>query len=191
MSWNIFGYDVFETIIELLIIWLSVFLAFRFLQGTRGGGVIRGLIVLLAPLWLLQMLADTTGQFQRLDFFAEQFLTYVVLLLIIIFQPELRQAALRVSQSGLFSRFSHAPTIGDNTITSIAPDLIKVSVILSASSPLSGCETIKLSKSTPTTLAYLGSSACSTSTNTAFPPFLCASAITLKQNVVLPEDSGP
>ena len=120
MSWNIFGYDVFETIIELLIIWLSVFLAFRFLQGTRGGGVIRGLIVLLAPLWLLQMLADTTGQFQRLDFFAEQFLTYVVLLLIIIFQPELRQAALRVSQSGLFSRFSHAPTIGDTTILSIA-----------------------------------------------------------------------
>ena len=62
-----------ETIIELLIIWMSVFLAFRFLQGTRGGGVIRGLVVLLAPLWLLQVLADMTGQFQRIDFFAEQF----------------------------------------------------------------------------------------------------------------------
>ena len=120
MTWNIFGYDVFETLIELLIIWLSVFLAFRFLQGTRGGGVIRGLIVLLAPLWLLQMLADTTGQFQRLDFFAEQFLTYVVLLLIIIFQPELRQAAVRVSQSGLFSRFSQARAVGGTTISAIA-----------------------------------------------------------------------
>ena len=120
MSWNIFGYDVFETVIELLIIWFSVFLAFRFLQGTRGGGVIRGLVVLLAPLWLLQMLSDTTGQYQRLDFFAEQFLTYVVLLLIIIFQPELRQAALRVSQSGLFSRFRSRSTIGNTTIISIA-----------------------------------------------------------------------
>ncbi|MDE1038422.1 MAG: hypothetical protein OR996_06225, partial [Phycisphaerales bacterium] len=120
MSWTIFGYDVFETLIELLVIWLSVFLAFRFLQGTRGGGVIRGLIVLLFPLWLLQVIADWTGHFDRLDFFAEQFLTYVLLLLIIIFQPELRQAAVRVSQSGLFARFRNIRTVGNSTITAIA-----------------------------------------------------------------------
>ena len=120
MTWTIFGYDVFETIIELLIIWLSVFLAFRFLQGTRGGGVIRGLIILLFPLWLLQVLADWTGHFDRLDFFAEQFLTYVFLLLIIIFQPELRQAAVRVSQSGLFARFRNIPSVGETTISAIA-----------------------------------------------------------------------
>jgi diadenylate cyclase len=120
MTWTIFGYDVFETIIELLIIWLSVFLAFRFLQGTRGGGVIRGLVILLFPLWLLQILADWTGHFDRLDFFAEQFLTYVFLLLIIIFQPELRQAAVRVSQSGLLARFRTASSIGDTTISAIS-----------------------------------------------------------------------
>ena len=120
MSWTIFGYDVFETLIELLVIWLSVFLAFRFLQGTRGGGVIRGLIVLLFPLWILQVIADWTGHFDRLDFFAEQFLTYVLLLLIIIFQPELRQAAVRVSQSGLFARFRNIRTVGNSTITAIA-----------------------------------------------------------------------
>jgi len=120
MSWTIFGYDVFETLIELLVIWLSVFLAFRFLQGTRGGGVIRGLIVLLFPLLLLQVIADWTEHFKRLAFFAEQFLTYVLLLLIIIFQPELRQAAVRVSQSGLFARFRNIRTVGNSTITAIA-----------------------------------------------------------------------
>jgi len=120
MAWRILGYGVFETIIELLIIWLSVFLAFRFLQGTRGGGVIRGLVILLFPLWLLQVLADVTGHFNRLDFFAEQFLTYVFLLLIIIFQPEWRQAAIRVSQSGLFARFRNIPSVGGTTISAIA-----------------------------------------------------------------------
>jgi len=120
MSWTIFGYDVFETIIELLIIWMSVFLVFRFLQGTRGGGVIRGLVIILVPLWLLQVLADTTGQFERLNFFAEEFLTYVFLLLIIIFQPELRQAAVRVNQSELFARFRQAPSVGGSTISAIA-----------------------------------------------------------------------
>lgn len=120
MSWTIFGYSVLEIIIELLIIWMSVFLAFRFLQGTRGGGVIRGLMILLVPLWLLQVLADSTGHFERLNFFAEEFLTYVFLLLIIIFQPELRQAAVKVSQSELFARFRHMPSVRGSTISSIA-----------------------------------------------------------------------
>ena len=127
MSWPILGFDVLETIIELLIIWISVFLAFRFLQGTRGGGVIRGLVVILAPLWLLQVLADTTGLFQRLDFFAEQFLTWAFLLLIIIFQPELRQAAVKVSQSEIFARFRHAPSVGGSTISAIADAVIFLS----------------------------------------------------------------
>jgi diadenylate cyclase len=120
MTWTIFGYDVFEAFIELLIIWLSVFLVFRFLQGSRGGGVIRGLVILLFPLWLLQVLADWTGHFDRLDFFAEQFLTYVFLLLIIIFQPELRQAAVRVSQSGLFARFRNISSVDTTTLSAIA-----------------------------------------------------------------------
>ena len=94
MSWNINGYNVLETVIELSIIWIIIFYAFRFLQGTRGGVVIRGLIVLLLPLWLLQMVPARIAQFDRLDFFADQFLTGLFLLLIIIFQPELRQAAL-------------------------------------------------------------------------------------------------
>ena len=127
MSLPILGFDVLETIIELLIIWMSVFLAFRFLQGTRGGGVIRGLVVILAPLWLLQVLAETTGLFQRLDFFAEQFLTWAFLLLIIIFQPELRQAAVKVSQSEIFARFRHAPSVGGSTISAIADAAIFLS----------------------------------------------------------------
>jgi diadenylate cyclase len=120
MAWNINGYNVFETAIELAIIWIIIFLAFRFLQGTRGGGVIRGLFILLLPLWLLQMLPSRLAEFNRLDFFADQFLTGLFLLLIIIFQPELRQAAVRVSQSGMFASFRKMTTVGGSTISAIA-----------------------------------------------------------------------
>jgi diadenylate cyclase len=44
----------------------------------------------------------------------------VFLLLIIIFQPELRQAAVRVSQSGVFARFRNVPSVGETTISAIA-----------------------------------------------------------------------
>jgi len=120
MAWNINGYNVFETAIELAIIWIIIFLAFRFLQGTRGGGVIRGLFILLLPLWLLQMLPSRLAEFNRLDFFADQFLTGLFLLLIIIFQPELRQAAVRVSQSGMLARFRKMSSVGGTTISAIA-----------------------------------------------------------------------
>jgi diadenylate cyclase len=60
------------------------------------------------------------AQFDRLDFFADQFLTGLFLLLIIIFQPELRQAAVRVSQSGMFARFRKMSSVGGTTISAIA-----------------------------------------------------------------------
>jgi diadenylate cyclase len=120
MRWDINGYNVPETLIELSVIWIIVFFAFRFLQGTRGGGVIRGLFILLVPLLLLQMLPSRLAEFNRLDYFADQFFKGLFLLLIIIFQPELRQAAVRVSQSGMLARFRKMSSVGGTTISAIA-----------------------------------------------------------------------
>ena len=106
--------------VELLVIGVWVFFALRFLEGTRGGGVIRGLIVLLVPLAILVTLANSFGYFVRLNFFAKEFTTYVFLLLIIIFQPELRQAAIRVGQTGLIARLRKSPTVGSTTISAIS-----------------------------------------------------------------------
>ena len=72
-----------------------------------------------------------------------------------------------------------------------APLLTKASAISNACSPVSGCDTIKLSISTPRCLAYTGSNACSASINAASPPNFWASAIMCNVNVVLPDDSGP
>ena len=120
MFWPFAGYDFFETIVELLVIGVCIFFALRFLQGTRGGGVIRGLIVLFVPLAMVIALANTSGYFERLNFFAEQFGTSVFLLLIIIFQPELRQAAIRVGQTGLIARLRKSPTVGSYAISAIS-----------------------------------------------------------------------
>ena len=111
---------VLETIVELLVIGICVFFALRFLQGTRGGGVIRGLIVLLVPLAILVAIANRFGYFVKLNFFAKEFTQYVFLLLIIIFQPELRQAAIRVGQTGLIARLRKSSTVGSDTISAIS-----------------------------------------------------------------------
>jgi hypothetical protein len=75
--------------------------------------------------------------------------------------------------------------------TSTAPERTSVSVISSACSPVSGCETSRSSRLTPSLLGVDGSSACSASTKAQTPPAFCASATVCSASVVLPEDSGP
>ena len=58
------------------------------------------------------------------------------------------------------------------TMMSTAFDLTSISAIFSASSPLDGWLTSRLSRSTPMRLAQLGSRACSASMNAATPPCL-------------------
>src|SRR5881392_3356038 len=77
------------------------------------------------------------------------------------------------------------------TITSMAALRTSTSAISNACSPLSGCETIRLSMSTPSFFAYSASRACSASMNAASPPVIWASAMMCSDSVVLPDDSGP
>ena len=66
-----------------------------------------------------------------------------------------------------------------------------MSMISSACSPVSGWDTSRASVSTPSFLAYSGSSACSASMNAAMPPAFCAFATACSATVVLPLLSGP
>ncbi len=77
------------------------------------------------------------------------------------------------------------------TTTSSAPERTSMSQISSACSPESGWETRSSSMFTPRRWAYVGSRACSASTNAAIPPCRWASAMMWRQTVVLPEPSGP
>ena len=99
------GYPTWEVIIELAIIWACVYLVFRFLQGTRGAGVIMGFTVLIIVLVLLfQLLGDSSGAFGRIKYISNQVLGLLAILLIVVFQPELRQAMIRVGAARLLGR---------------------------------------------------------------------------------------
>src|SRR5256886_3826305 len=77
------------------------------------------------------------------------------------------------------------------TTTSTAPERTRISVISSPCSPVSGCDTSRLSMSTPSFLAYSTWRACSSSMYAAAPPCRCECATTCSASVVLPLDSGP
>ena len=91
--------------VELAVIWLAVFLVLRFLRGTRGAGVLKGVIVLLAAILLALRIAGTGSEtFARLRFVAEAVAGTLAITLAVIFQPELRQALIRIGQSRWLGR---------------------------------------------------------------------------------------
>ena len=88
-----------EILLELAVIWAGVYLVFRFLQGTRGAGVIRGLGILGVILMIAWLVLVNTDSFDRLRLILNYFVGLLAVLLIVIFQPELRQAAIRIGQT--------------------------------------------------------------------------------------------
>lgn len=108
------SYSVYEIAIELLVIWLFVYLVVRFLRGTRGAGVIKGVAVMLVVVTLLvRVLSTTSDAFDRLIFIYDRFLALLAILLIVVFQQELRQAMIRLGHARIFrgSRSAHAEVV--------------------------------------------------------------------------------
>ena len=96
------SYELYEVIIEMAVIWICVYLIVRFLRGTRGAGVIKGVAVPMVLLTLLiRVLGQGTDTFGRLNFIYERFLGLLAILLIVVFQPELRQAMIRLGYTRL------------------------------------------------------------------------------------------
>ena len=99
------GYSPLEVIVELTIIWVAVYLVFRFLRRTSGAGVIRGFAVMLLLVVLALRLPGETGEvFGRLRFIADKLIGLVAILLVVVFQPELRQALISLGRAKFLQR---------------------------------------------------------------------------------------
>ena len=96
--------EPFEVLLELAVIWVVVYVILRFLRGTRGAGVIKGMAVILIVATLTIQVLGRENAFERLEFLYSNFLTFVSLMLVIVFQPELRRALVRLGEASLFKQ---------------------------------------------------------------------------------------
>lgn len=95
-------YTPVEVVVELIVIFLVVLLIVRFVQGTRAAGALKGLLVVLVVVTIVSRVLGGSGTFQRLGLLYDRFLALVAVALIVIFQPELRRALVRLGETGFF-----------------------------------------------------------------------------------------
>jgi diadenylate cyclase len=88
--------------VEFALLWLCVYGVVRFLRGTRGAGVVKGFfLVAIALTLLIRIFGDATDGFTRLRFIFDRVFNLLAILLVVVFQPELRAAMGRLGRTSL------------------------------------------------------------------------------------------
>src|ERR1043166_5915745 len=91
--------DVWRPVVEILILTVGIYYAFRFVRGTRGAPVVTGFLVFLLAFVLVSFLL----KLKVLQYLLGAFTTYFVLAVLVIFQPELRRMLAELGNLPLFA----------------------------------------------------------------------------------------
>ena len=111
----------YYVLIEVAVIWVVVYLIFRFLRGTRGARVVKGAALILISGTLAVQVLGGDEKLARLNFLYANFLAFASVMLVIVFQPELRRALVRLGEARLFrSTGLRRARVVDELLASIA-----------------------------------------------------------------------
>lgn len=92
------SYNWWEVAIEIALIWLVVFAVLRFVQGTRAARALKGLLfILIVGTLFVRFFGDDL--FARIAYLYDRMLAVIAIALVVIFQPELRRALIRLGET--------------------------------------------------------------------------------------------
>jgi len=101
------SYPWWQVAIEWLLIGSVVYWVVRFLRGTRGARMLKGIAFVLVSLFLIVRLLGENFDLARIEFLYSKFLLFTSFATIVVFQPELRRALMRLGETRLFRSWSN------------------------------------------------------------------------------------
>jgi diadenylate cyclase len=87
-------------LLELLLIGVVVHSVIEFLRGTRGARLIKGTALFLFVAYLIIQLGGE--QLRRIEYLYSRLLLFATFAIVVVFQPELRRALIRLGEARLF-----------------------------------------------------------------------------------------
>jgi diadenylate cyclase len=101
ISWDLVG----SAVVEILVLFGVIYAILRFLQGTPGAGLLRGFAVVLIGAMIVVLIAVGTLHLYRIQYLASGVFAWVMIVLIVLFQPEFRRAFTRLGEYPLMRWF--------------------------------------------------------------------------------------
>ena len=96
---NLFNYPDWRNLLDILIVATLIYQILRLFVHTRASSLVKGIFMMLAVTWLSEVL-----QLNALNWLILQVLNTGMLLLIVLFQPELRKGLEQVGRTGYWAR---------------------------------------------------------------------------------------
>ena len=99
--------ELLAAVIEMVVLTAAFYTILRFLHGTRGLGIMKGILSLIIIIILaLSFFEKESSEFSlpRLKLIMDEFITATVLSLVVVFQPEIRRGLSRLGEGSLFSK---------------------------------------------------------------------------------------
>jgi len=94
-------------VLDILIVTLLFYSAFRFIRGTRSQTVIQGLVLVIVLTLIISAFA-ANFQLATLSWILEKFWAVFIVALVVVFAPEIRRGVAQLGQRRLFRRFFKA-----------------------------------------------------------------------------------
>jgi diadenylate cyclase len=117
---------VLQALIEIFILTAGIYGILRFLRNTRGFGLVRGLVTFIVVGAFFFGVLSRYPEVPVLQKILSEILPFLVMIVVILFQPELRQGISKIGRSGIFGLFS-ATTTDEETLSKIATAAIRMS----------------------------------------------------------------
>lgn len=92
-----FNLNNLKAIFEVLILWIVIYRIFLFLKGTKAVYLLRGIVILIISFFVFQKLG-----FYVLSWLLTKFFAFFLILIVIIFQPELREGLIHLGKRQIF-----------------------------------------------------------------------------------------
>lgn len=96
------GFDLLTILritVDIALIWYVLYKLMMLVRGTKAVQLLKGIAVILA-IWLLSIAFNL----QTVRFFTNQFIEWGIIVIIILFQPELRRALEQLGRGSIFTR---------------------------------------------------------------------------------------
>ena len=85
--------------VDIALIWYVLYKLMMLIRGTKAVQLLKGIIVIMA-IWLISIVFNL----QTVRYFTNQFIVWGIIVIIILFQPELRRALEQLGRGSIFSR---------------------------------------------------------------------------------------
>lgn len=96
---RVMTYNKVVVLVEFLLIGTFVWWVMRFLRGTRGARLIKGVVLVLGTVYVIIRLLPRTLGWERIEFLYGKFLLFAFVAVVVAFQPELRRALIQLGQA--------------------------------------------------------------------------------------------